>query len=87
MEYPNVILPAEGGSVARYEPHSFPPELIELRRWIVWRDEEGRKVPYVADRGLMQCASPTNANDWRTYAEAVAAYEANPSRWSTRSVQ
>ncbi len=57
---------------------NIPPELTERRQWICWRLEErdGKmtKVPYVP--GSERKASSTDLMTWRTFGEALAAYEA-----------
>jgi primase/DNA polymerase family protein/uncharacterized protein DUF3987 len=58
---------------------NIPIEMHDYRQWIVWRYEkrEGAKdtkVPY--SPVTQRKASVTNPDDWSTYAEAVAAFEA-----------
>jgi hypothetical protein len=62
-------------------------ELKALRNWVVWRAEQPprpgqkwRKVPYIAHAGKPAAASTTDPSTWRTFGEAVAAYEASQ-RW------
>lgn len=48
---------------------SIPQELKELRQWIVWRYEDGAKIPYTT------CGKRAKTNDqstWGTFGEAVA---------------
>ena len=58
-----------------------PQCLRELRQWVCWRVEnrDGRetKVPVIA--GTTQRASSTEPADWRTFDEAMAAFEADAS--------
>lgn len=51
-----------------------PAELKALDRWVCWRMENSRKVPYDA-RALSACASSTDPATWASFAEACAAYE------------
>jgi putative DNA primase/helicase len=57
---------------------NIPEELKARRQWVCWRleerDEKLTKVPYVA--GTARRASSTDPMTWRTFAEALAAYEA-----------
>lgn len=53
---------------------NIPKELIEIDRWVCWRDTNGRKIPYDA-KSLNSAASSTNSETWATYEEAVTAYE------------
>jgi len=50
-----------------------PQELKELDRWVVWRDETGRKIPYDA-KTLNSKASSTNPETWASYDEAMDAF-------------
>ncbi len=63
-------------SPIRFE--NIPPELTERPQWVNWRLEERKgkmtKVPYVA--GTLRRASATDLLTWRTFSEALAAYEA-----------
>lgn len=51
-----------------------PPELKALDRWVCWRMEHGRKVPYDA-RALRACASSTDHTTWASFEAAYTAYE------------
>ena len=57
---------------------NIPEQLTERPQWICWRLEEraGKptKVPYVP--GTLDGASSTDLMGWRTFEEALAAYEA-----------
>jgi putative DNA primase/helicase len=57
---------------------NIPEQLTERPQWVCWRLEErdGKKtkVPFVA--GTERRASSTDLMTWRTFSEAVAAYEA-----------
>ena len=57
---------------------NIPERLTERRQWVNWRLEErdGKrtKVPYT--RGTLRRASSTDLMTWRTFSEALAAYEA-----------
>lgn len=57
---------------------NIPEELKARRQWLCWRleerDEKLTKVPYVA--GTARRASATDLTTWRTFSEALAAYEA-----------
>ncbi len=44
-----------------------PQELSELRQWIVWRDEDGRKIPYQIGGDKARSNDPTT---WSTLEEA-----------------
>ena len=87
-EYPEVVKlsHARPPSPADAPPYPFahsprwdgiPPELKQLKRWVVWRYEwDGRKwkkPPYSARSG--RAASVTNADTWSTYHAARAAYD------------
>lgn len=45
-------------------------ELYDRNQWVLWRNEDGRKVPYAAS-GYR--ASTTNSQTWSSYEEIVAA--------------
>lgn len=51
--------------------------LKAINQWVVWREEEGRKVPYDAKTGRR--ASSTNPRTWVDYEQAKASYEGDPS--------
>jgi putative DNA primase/helicase len=55
-----------------------PEELTERPQWVCWRLEERgdrmTKVPYTP--GTLRRASSTDLMTWRTFSEALAAYEA-----------
>lgn len=53
---------------------NIPKELIEIDRWVCWRDTNGRKLPFDA-KSLNSYASSTNSETWASYEEAVTAYE------------
>jgi putative DNA primase/helicase len=57
---------------------NLPPELTERPQWVCWRLEERggiqTKVPYIP--GTERKASSTDLMTWRTFSEALAAYEA-----------
>jgi|SRR5215212_7373400 len=57
---------------------NIPERLTERPQWVCWRleEREGRstKVPYTP--GTVRRASSTDLMTWRTFSEAVAAYEA-----------
>lgn len=50
-----------------------PPELRKLPRWVCWRMEQGRKVPY-DPKALNARASSTDPTTWATFEEAQTAY-------------
>ncbi len=56
---------------------NIPEELTERAQWVCWRLEERdskmTKMPYVA--GTARRASSTDLMTWRTFSEAVSAYE------------
>jgi putative DNA primase/helicase len=56
---------------------NIPEQLAERPQWVCWRLEkrEGKatKVPYTP--GTLRGASSTNSLTWRTFSEALAAYE------------
>jgi len=57
---------------------NIPEQLAERPQWVCWRTEmrEGKstKVPYTP--GTERRASTTNLMTWRTFSEALSAYEA-----------
>jgi putative DNA primase/helicase len=57
---------------------NIPPELTERPQWVCWRleerDDKMTKVPYVP--GTERRGSSTDLMTWRTFGEALAAYEA-----------
>jgi len=67
-------------TTAVYPPvvENIPEEFTERRQWVCWRLEgrEGKqtKVPYIA--GTNRRASSTDLMTWRTFDQALAAYEA-----------
>jgi primase-polymerase (primpol)-like protein len=67
-------------TTAVYPPvvENIPEELTERPQWVCWRLErrEGKqtKVPYIA--GTNRRASSTDLMTWRTFDQALAAYEA-----------
>lgn len=52
---------------------AIPDELRKLSRWVCWRMEDGKKVPYDAN-ALNSRASSTNPATWAGFAEAEAAF-------------
>ena len=56
-----------------------PERLTERPQWVCWRLEERKgeptKVPYTPGREPERRASPTDLMTWRTFEEAVEAYE------------
>ena len=50
-----------------------PSELKALPRWVCWRNEQGRKVPYDAN-ALNSRASSTDPQTWATFEQAQIAY-------------
>src|SRR5918994_3412468 len=56
-----------------------PERLTERPQWVCWRLEERQgeptKVPYTPGREPERRASPTDLMTWRTFEEAVEAYE------------
>lgn len=50
-----------------------PSELKALPRWVCWRNEQGRKVPYDANT-LNSRASSTDPQTWATFEQAQIAY-------------
>jgi hypothetical protein len=53
---------------------NIPPELQALPRWVNWRNEAGRKIPY--DPKLTNGrASSTDPETWSTFEQARTAYE------------
>lgn len=52
-----------------------PQTLKDAKRWILWKYEDGRKVPYCV-RGFR--ASSTKASHWTSYEAVVAEYADNP---------
>ncbi len=57
---------------------NIPGQLTERPQWVCWRLEErdgkATKVPYTP--GTLRRASSTDLMTWRTFSEALAAYEA-----------
>jgi primase-polymerase (primpol)-like protein len=57
---------------------NIPERLTERPQWVCWRleerDDKPTKVPYIP--GTMRRASSTDLMTWRTFSEALAAYEA-----------
>src|SRR5215213_8291459 len=57
---------------------NIPERLAERPQWVCWRLEErdgkNTKVPY--EPGTLRRASTTDLMGWRTFSEALAAYEA-----------
>ena len=57
---------------------NIPMRLTERPQWVCWRleerDDKTTKVPYIP--GTMRRASSTDLMTWRTFSEALAAYEA-----------
>ena len=53
---------------------NIPERLTERPQWVNWRLEERGKVPYTP--GTLRRASSTELMTWRTFSEALAAYEA-----------
>lgn len=47
-----------------------PARLRQLNQWIVWKNENGRKIPYTHDGRL---AKINNPSDWCSYADATIA--------------
>jgi hypothetical protein len=61
-----------------------PNELKGLPQWVVWRAEipkpgkkKWRKVPYVAQTGKPALASTTDSATWRSFDEAMSAYQSS----------
>ena len=56
---------------------NIPERLTERRQWVCWRLEErdgkATKMPYTP--GTLRRASSTDLMTWRTFSEALAAYE------------
>jgi putative DNA primase/helicase len=67
-------------TTAVYPPvvENIPEEFTERPQWVCWRleEREGKqtKVPYIA--GTNRRASSTDLMTWRTFRQALAAYEA-----------
>ena len=57
---------------------NIPEQLAERPQWVCWRleerDDKSTKVPYTP--GTLRRASSTDLLTWRTFSEALAAYEA-----------
>jgi putative DNA primase/helicase len=57
---------------------NIPEQLTERPQWVCWRlekrDDKQTKVPYIP--GTLRRASTTDLMTWRTFSEALAAYEA-----------
>jgi putative DNA primase/helicase len=57
---------------------NIPAQLTERPQWVCWRleerDSKPTKVPYIP--GTLRGASSTDLLTWRTFSEALAAYEA-----------
>ena len=53
---------------------NIPERLTERPQWVCWRLEERGKVPYTP--ATLRRASSTDLMTWRTFSEALAAYEA-----------
>lgn len=57
---------------------NIPEQLTERPQWVCWRleEREGKltKMPYIP--GTVRRASSTDLMGWRTFSEAIAAYEA-----------
>lgn len=47
-----------------------PKELIELPQWVIWRNVDGKKIPYVASGLGYTAASSTNPKTWRSFSQA-----------------
>ncbi|MEM9414808.1 MAG: phage/plasmid primase, P4 family [Planctomycetota bacterium] len=50
-----------------------PPELKALRRWVVWKHEDGTKVLYRAEHPSRR-ASSTDPNSWSDFETALSSY-------------
>jgi putative DNA primase/helicase len=50
-----------------------PDSMKQLRQWVLWRLENGKKVPYSCRYNGR--ASTTNANTWGTYQEVMREYQ------------
>jgi primase-polymerase (primpol)-like protein len=63
---------------------NIPERLTERPQWVCWRLEERdaktTKVPYTP--GTLRRASSTDLLTWRTFSEAIAAYERSEPRYS-----
>ena len=57
---------------------NIPERLTERPQWVCWRleerDDKPTKMPYIP--GTLRKASSTDLMTWRTFSEALAAYEA-----------
>ncbi len=51
---------------------NIPDELKDLRRWVCWTYEDGRKLPKIAGSG--RNASSTNPDTWTSFEQASRAY-------------
>ena len=54
--------------------NQIPAELRCLPRWVNWRNEQGRKIPYDA-KALNSRASSTDPDTWASFEQAQAAFE------------
>lgn len=49
-----------------------PQTLMSMRRWVLWKPEDGKKVPFsVCSTEKEICASTTNDKTWACYGDAV----------------
>ncbi|RIK75652.1 MAG: hypothetical protein DCC67_15015 [Planctomycetota bacterium] len=56
-----------------------PAELRERKQWVLWRSENGAKVPYQPNGSK---ASSTNSTTWTTFEAASAAYNAGGGKYA-----
>jgi putative DNA primase/helicase len=65
--------PARAEALPREVRENFPPDMLALRRYVVWRYEErvgkSAKIPHVAD-GTGARASSTDPSTWRGFEAA-----------------
>lgn len=52
---------------------AMPRELTDRSNWLLWRADQGKKVPYIVSKPSRR-ASSTNRRTWDTFDAAKAAY-------------
>lgn len=57
-----------------------PDDLTELDQWVVWKQQDGTKVPYSIHTGRR--ASTLQPNDWSTYEQASHFLQTHPGNYS-----
>ena len=60
----------------KLQPDRIPKELKQIPNWVLWRQSNGKKIPYTADHPGRK-ASSTDATTWSSFESAVSAYDSN----------